>query len=429
MLGMATHRGSASASSKTDSSAPASTKTGSKQVDDVMGDAFKGPGHSDDSAKTPLAALYEEALAKGKVFSLGRAVKLMLQKGTLDGYEAEVNAEMSKRMGRQAQGFWVPYDAPIHFERRNLTVSTSPGAVTAQIPYMLMIDVLRPKLAIARLGGRILNLIGSGPKGDVELSTKSAAATVSWVTEGNPPSASSNLTVQGFRMTPKTASAYSDVTRRMITLGAPGFEEHVVDDIATGIAVAVDGAALAGVYPQPNGLFQLQGIPTVTAGTDSGNGGVPTYATIVAMNEAVGYFNGDSPTTARMGWVCAPQVKSTLLKTDKGGTTTTGRFCWEHEPVAVNGEIVNFEHMLGYPAVATTLAPAASTEGSATTICSLAHGNFDDCWVNLFSGFDCIVNPFLQSTNGVVRISWFQDVDVHFVRKGSFCVCSNIIPS
>ena len=235
------------------------------------------------------------------------------------------------------------------------------------------------------------------------------------------------MTVQGFTMVPYTATAYSDVTRRMLTLGAPGFEDHVIDDIMCGIAVAVDGAALNGTsHDQPLGLFQFASLPSVGAHGDTGNGGAITYSNLVAMNQSVLLANGDSPTTARLGWVCPPQTKATLMLTDKSATVSTGRYCWEAHSKIVDGREVNVEHVLGYPAVATTLAPAALTEGSATNITTLAHGNFDTVWVNLFSGFDCIVNPFLQSANGIVRISGFQDVDVRFTQPTAFCMCYNI---
>jgi hypothetical protein len=140
----ATHRG-----------APASIKTGNGDVDDVIGDFYKGPGHPGDDEnpkpKTPLQELYDQALKTGYVFSIGRAITAIANEKRLNGFEAEIDAEMTKQMGRSARGFWVPWNAPI--ERRNLTTTTGPGSITAQIPYLLLIDVLRPKLAIARLGG------------------------------------------------------------------------------------------------------------------------------------------------------------------------------------------------------------------------------------------------------------------------------------
>jgi HK97 family phage major capsid protein len=425
--------------------APASLKTGNSAVDRLNDDAFVGPGHPGDD--TSLQDLYAEALTKGQYYSVGRAVQRLGREKRLDGFEAEVDAEMAKRMGRKARGFFVPWDAPIPArearsltissgvgavaaqEARGLTTNSGPGSITAQIPYMLLIDVLRPKLVMARLGARVLNILGSGPAGNVQLSTKSAAASVSWVAEGAPAPSQSNMTVQSFNMKPYTATAFSNVTRRMIKLGAPGFEDHVIDDIMTGIAVAVDGAALNGNnLNMPLGLFQFAGLPSIGAHGDTGNGGTITYSNLVAMNQTVGLFNGDSPLTARLGWVTSPQGKATLLLTDKSATVSTGRYCWETHPMLVDGQVVTVDSVLGSPAVATTNAPSALTEGSSTTVTSLAHGNFDDCWINLFSGFDCIVNPFLQSTAGIVQISGFQDVDVRFVRPSSFVVCPNILP-
>ena len=293
---------------------------------------------------------------------------------------------------------------------------------------MMMIDVLRPKLVIARLGGRILNLVGDGlNKGNVQLPTKSAASTISWVTEGNAPASESNATIQGFTMKPYTATAYSDVTRRMLMLGDEGFEQQVINDLMTGISVAADSTALNGSSgSQPMGLFQFGGIPQVSAHGDTGNGGTITYSNLVAMNQIVGLYNGDAPATARLGWVTSPQGKATLSLTDKSASASTARYCWESHLQIVDGVERTVEHVLGYPAVATTLAPSAATEGSSSSITALAHGNFDCCWINFFTGFDVLVNPFLQSTTGVVRISVFQDLDVRYVRPESFVLCTNI---
>jgi HK97 family phage major capsid protein len=402
--------------------APAGIATGSKEVDAVNDQAWSGPGHPED---TPLRDLLMEALTKGYTYSIGRAVQSLAAEQRLGGFEGEVNAEMAVQMGKTARGFWVPWDAPI--ERRSLTTAGGAGSITAQVPYMLLIDVLRPKLAIARLGGRVLNLIGNGPKGDVQLSTKGAASTVSWVGEGSAPASSSNLVSNSFVMKPYTVTAYSDVTRRMLKLGAPGFEDQIIDDISVGLGVGIDQTALNGSTPnQPMGLFQFSGIPSVGAHGDAGNGGTITYSVLVAMNQMVGLYNGDSPMTAKLGWVTSPQGRATLSLTDKSATVSTGRYCWESHAFLVDGEVVTVESVLGYPAVATTNAPSALTEGTSSAVTAIAHGNFDDCWINLFSGFDCMVNPFLQSINGVVRVSGFQDVDVRFVRPSAFCVCSNI---
>jgi HK97 family phage major capsid protein len=409
--------------------APNDVTTGSKVTDDTI-DGMWGPNEDDDDS-SGIKKMYDDAIKSGYFYSVGRAALSAAKHGGFPrGFEGEVGNEMAKRTGRIAQGFWVPWNAPIAAERRSLTVATAAGSVTGVIPYKLMIDVLRPKLAIARLGGHIINLLGDGPKGTVQLPSKSAASTISWVTEGNAPASESNLTVPGFTLTPRTATAYTDLTRRMLKLGGPEFQDHVINDIMTGLSVAIDGAAFngPGVNGQPLGLFQFPGLTSVSAHGDTGNGGTITHANLVAMNEIVGIYNGDSPATARMGWVGSPQCKSTLALTDKSATVSTGRFCWEAHPCIVDGQVVTVEHIMGYPAVATTNAPSNGTEGTSTTITSLVHGNFDDCLVNLFSGFDCVVNPFLQSTTGVIRISGFQDCDVRFLHGGaSFCLCSNIL--
>ena len=367
-------------------------------------------------------------------YSLARAVVRALENdGEPDGLELEVSQELSRRTGRTARGFLVPWDAPAT-ERRNLSTVAGPGSITGIIPQGMLIDSLRPKLACARLGAQVLNLISGDGTGLVQLPVKQLVSTISWVSEGSPPASQSNFTVASQLLTPHTATAFTDVNRRMISLGQPGFEQFVIDDIMTGIAVAVDAAALngTGTNNQPLGLCQiLTGQPSVGAANDSGNGGKPAYVDLVAMERAIGQANGDSPCDCKLGFVTSPAGRSALRRCDLGGSTVTGRYAWKSHPCynPVTGQLEFIETCVGYPAVATTNVPSNLTEGSGTGLTSGIMGNFNDMIINLFSGFDCLVNPYLQSTNGVVRVSGFQDVDVCLRRFGSFATCTGWVTS
>jgi hypothetical protein len=78
------------------------------------------------------------------------------------------------------------------------------------------------------------------------------------------------------------------------------------------------------------------------------------------------------------------------------------------------------DSIMDRPAFTSTSIPATLSEGTGTSLSALIYGNFADLIVNLFTVLDVIVNPFLQSTSGVVRVSAFLDVDINIRHSGSF---------
>lgn len=327
------------------------------------------------------------------------------------GLEGEVSAEIAVRTGRRARGIWIPHDAPTA-GRRNLTLGgTGAGAYQTTVASTWW-DVLRPKLVLNRLGARISDF-GGGVGGNVAIPVKQQASVPTWVTEGQAPPESNESIAQSL-VTPHTVTNYTDCTRRMLSLGAPGFMQFLEDDLIGSVAVAIDAAGLngSGNSNEPLGLFQMPGIPTVVFSADSGNGGAPDYPTLCQMESIIGQACADSPETARLGWVTTPQGRSKLRRTPSLGSTYTGLPCWECR----DGR----ESMLGWPAASTTNAPGGITKESGTALSALLFGNFNDLVVQLFPAVDIIVNPYLQSLNGVVRLTIYQDADIMPLRAISF---------
>jgi HK97 family phage major capsid protein len=346
------------------------------------------------------------------------------------GLELEATDEIAARSGRKPRGFWVPWNA----ELRNLgfgTAAGQSGLATAQttIPQNMLIDALRAKLAVERLGGKILNLtpeVNSG--GGVKIPVKTSAASVSWVDDGAAPASESNFVVAAQTLTPHTCSAYTDVTRRMLSLGQPGFQAKVVEDLLIGLAVGIDQAALngSGTGFTPLGLFQTGGITQLTCAADSGNGGVPSYADLIALEKTIGVAGGDSPADARVGLVTSPAGRSIFRRTAKlsGGTATP---CWEvNTGRNPRGEWESVETCIGYASVATTNVVANIAKGTGSNLTTACLGNFADLVVNLFTGFDVLVNPYMQSLSGIVRVSAFVDVDAIVQHTGSFAILTAI---
>jgi HK97 family phage major capsid protein len=368
-------------------------------------------------------------------YSLVRALAQVAEGKPITGLEAEVSQELERIRGRRAKGLYVPFDAPV--ERRGTlgfgSGSAFSGSASAQvtIPDGMAIDQLRPKLVVERLGGQILNLtpeIHSG--GGVRVPTTQTAATISWTDEGQAP-AQSNAVINSATLTPHTAMAFTDVTRRQLSLGQPGFEGFVIDQLFTGLAVAIDTAAIAGTGTsfQPLGLLsQINSAMVFTCASDTGNGGAPAASDLLALEAQVGLANGDAPADARVGWLTSPAGRRKLRQVSRFATAAVP--VWEsHSDFNQTGQLVTVESCFGFPAVSSTLIPQNVTRGSGTGLTTVVTGNFTELVVNLFTEFDVLVNPYLQSQTGVVRISVFVDVDSVVRRPGAFAELVGVNPA
>jgi HK97 family phage major capsid protein len=333
------------------------------------------------------------------------------------GLEGEVSQELTRRMGRQPQGFWMPLDVPVEPERRADTTLTGSGAAQTVWPTAMFLDVLRAKLVIQALGGRITTLANEG--GQVQLPVQTAATPVTWVAEGAQAGSFTGLTVGSVTFIPHTLLANTGISRFMKDTQAPGFDAWIYEDLAKSIAVNVDAAGINGsglANNQPLGLMQTPGVPTYTLSADTGNGGAPAYNDIVGMEAVVANANGDSRADARLGWLTSPNGRSKMRRVD-AATGNAGRWLWSQDADTV----------LGKPALATTNVPSNATKGSGTSLTSLIYGDFANLLVNLFTAVDIVFNPFTITTSGYYQIYAYQDADVQVARPAGFVVANGMI--
>ncbi len=337
-------------------------------------------------------------------YSLLRAIRSCCEHGQrtpADGLEAEVSQELIRRSpGHQTRGFLIPWDTMIPArERRNLDMTAGAGGV-ATVVLDHAIDALRRKLVCGQAGAIIGNLAEDSP-GQLALPRLSSVSAASWVGDDQGPS-QSNATLDQVLLQAHTCTTYTDLTRRMISSATPDFQDLVlIPDLMRGIGRAVDLAALngPGTAYQPLGLLQNTNIPTILPAADSGNGGAIAFADLAALEQLVANVDGD-PAGASMAMVTSPALRSKLRRTDKGNAGS-GINIW--------GDSAK---LLDYPGFTSTAIPANLTRGTGSALSVLLYGNFADLVIQLFTAIDVIVNPFLQSVSGVVRVSAFQDLDV-----------------
>jgi HK97 family phage major capsid protein len=326
-------------------------------------------------------------------------------------FEFEASQAAQKKEGRDSRGIMVPADVVY----RDLTTSTASGTAKAGnlVPTDLLsasfIDVLRNKMVLNQLGAQFL----TGLSGNVAIPRKTAASSAYWVGENAAPTESTNAPAfDQVTMSPKTLAAYVDYSRRLMLQSSLDIETLVRNDLATSIAVAMDGAAVAGSGSnKPTGVLNTSGIGSVTLGT---NGGAPTWAMVVSLVREVEI---DNALTGAASFLTNGQVKAKLASTSKQTSGVEGNF--------ILGPDMN--NLYGFPIMVSQQVPSNLSKGSGSNLSAMIFGVWSDLLIGQWSGIDLMADPYTGSKEGTVRIVAFHDCDFAVRHPESFAECNEIV--
>lgn len=249
------------------------------------------------------------------------------------------------------------------------------------------IDILRNKTTIMKMG-RVLG----GLVGNVDIPKQNTKGQGYWVGEDDA-APENNVDFGQVSLSPKTAAAYSDVTRKLLKQGTPDAEALLRYDLAASLALTLD---LAGYYGtgaanQPLGIANQTGIHAVGF-----VGNQPTFAELVQMETAIALDNADVDTMAYVANAAFRGYAKTTLKFPGSASAAT---IWEP------GGTVN-----GYGAEITNQISTGD----------VFMGNFADLLIGMWGGLEMQVDPYSNSTKGRIRTIVFQDVDYAVRRVQSF---------
>lgn len=303
-------------------------------------------------------------------------------------FEFEAAAEAAKRDGIDPQGLYIPSDVRRSWMARDLNTSDDSAMVAEDFRGGAFIDVLRNASSVMQAGATIL----SGLKGDVKIPKKTAASTAGWIATEGGAASESEPTFGQVTLAPKTVGAYTDITRLMMMQSSLGIEGLVRNDLATGIALAIDSGALqgSGSSGQPTGIANTSGINAPTAFAAAN----PTFAEVVAMETAVAE---DNALMGNLAYILPAGMYGALKTTAKD--SGSGQF------VVEPGNTIN-----GYRAIVSNQVTAGD----------LYFGNFADLLIGMYGGLDITVDPYTASTTGNVRIVALQTCDVAVRHAVSF---------
>lgn len=336
----------------------------------------------------------------------------------LDGLEAEVNQEMAIKLGKRAEGCWVPREA-FAIGQRNFVAGTGTlGGMLVETSNLggQFIELLRNRAKVMQLGARVINLANP-----VTIPRQNAAGSVNWVGETVAATLSTGNFTQ-ITLTPQGLSAFQQYSKQLLFESDPSVDALLREDIMRIIALEIDRVVLHGNGSgQPTGITGTTGVTTIALGA---NGAAFTVAngrsSMVSLETAIANANAD---VASLAFLTNSRVRGRLRMIDESQATNVARWVWQG-----GGE--DSGRIMDYRAEVSNQVSAIQTQGTATTICSsVFFGNWSEILIAQFNGgaTDLVVDPYTLAANAVVRIIARHWVDVGIRHGASFSVLLGVL--
>jgi HK97 family phage major capsid protein/HK97 family phage prohead protease len=334
-------------------------------------------------------------------FSLSRAIKACSENNWKAApFELDCSRQVAAKLNKpvDTQRFFVPFevlqrDMPQEGRRDLTTASPSGGGYLVDTQNMGFIEILRNRSVAFRMGARRL----SGLTGNVTIPKQSGAGSAYWLATESTQTTESNQSFSQIALTPKTASAYTEISRNLLLQSSPGAEGIVSDDLAQIVSLAVDLAALSGsgVSGQPQGITNTTGIGSVTATSVN-------YAKVLEFQTDVATSN---VTPARGGYVTTPAAAAVLMATSRFANTDTP--LWQGN--VWDGTVV------GFPAMSTNQLSAG-----------MIFGDWSELVIGEWGVLEVEVNPYANFQAGIIGVRAMYSMDVGLRRAFAFSYASSV---
>lgn len=327
-------------------------------------------------------------------FSMARAIRACAEQNWSDaGLEAEASREIAKRLGvvQDKTKFYVPAE----IQKRDLTVGTSnAGGYLVETANQSFIEILRNSAIAYRAG--VTNL--SGLVGNVTVPKQTAAATNYWLSTEATSITESQQTFGQMSLSPKTAGAYTEISRQLLLQSSPSVESLVMTDLGQVVGLAVDAAVLhgSGASGQPTGIINTAGIGSVT-GTSIAYAGIVEFQTDTAAGNAL--FGSSA-------YVTTPAVAGLLKQRVK--FTSTASPIWEG--ALLEGRVD------GYNAFASNQVPSAN----------ILFGDFSKVVLAEWGVLQVEVNPYANFQAGIIGVRAMYSIDVGVRYAAAFSLATSV---
>ena len=372
---------------------------GNQAIQDQLSvDDFRGQLLDQISNDVPLETPNEIGLTPKETqrFSVVKAIRALAnptdRRSQEDAaFEFECSNAAAAAEGKTSQGIMLPSDVLRNWSR-DMNSSDDSTLIAPDYRGGDFIDVLRNASTVMQAGATVLN----GLKGNVTVPKKTAASSAGWIATEGAAASESEMTTGSVTMAPKVVGAFTDATRLLLGQSSLSIENLIRDDLAKGIAQAIDVGGLmgSGSSGQPTGIRNTSGINTSTFAAAN-----PTWAEIVGLESDIA---ADNALLGNLRYICTPSEYGTMKVTSKD--SGSGQFL-----VSPDGRVNGYD----------VIRSQAVTSGD------FYFGNFADLLIGFFSGLDLTVDPYSLSTTGSVRIVALQNMDIAVRHPESFILAND----
>lgn len=246
----------------------------------------------------------------------------------------------------------------------------------------------------------------TGLRDNITIPRQTAAATAEWLQDETDSAAETQPTFTQLPMTPKTVSAYTEMSRLLLMQSSLDVEGLVNADLAAVVALAADVAVLSGNggTGQPLGLDNVTGVGTVS-GASLGLAGVLESQTDVATANVM---------PVRGGYVTTPTVAALMIA--EVAFANTASPLWG-DPNGGDGPGNIWEgRMLGFPALSTNQVGAGL----------MYFGDWTKAVVAEWGILEIQTNPYANFPQGVIGVRAMYSLDVGIRLPAAFSITSSI---
>ena len=341
-------------------------------------------------------------------------------------YRDEVEARPGG-MGISTGGFVVPWEFPIgsiamsrkeaktqyrklvnqygrDFQRdMQATVFGQGGAVVPTFWLLPVIELLRNKIVLSKVGMRTL----SGLTGNVILPRLEAPSTGYSLSEIQAIT-NSQQTLGQLTATPHRVGVRVPYSKQLVFQSSPDIENLIRDDMMKVLALKWDylGINGQGANSEPNGLFNQNGIGTVTFG------GAPTYIKIILFETIIRQLN----VMDKLAYVSTSSAKGDMkgiAEALTGATTIGGSQNAIWKGIGQDGE--EDGRVNGWPAIDSQQIP-----NNQMLVAAFEH--FVHC---LWAGLDIVVDYYTQAANAEVVVNMNTWGDFLLRHPQAVCVSTD----
>lgn len=346
-------------------------------------------------------------------YSLGRMIQAQVTGDWRSaGFEREVNEEIARRVGKSADGVYVPDFA--WQQRGPLSTAATAGSgsevvfddfVDTEHRGDMFIEALRARQVLGTLGVTYM----SGLTSRVSMPKLATGANADFVTElaDVTDGAGTDASVD---LIPSTMGSFVELSRLLVLESVPSIEQIIRNDLLASAADRIEYYAIngSGSSGQPTGILNLSGINNldISAGTDVD---ALTWADIVALVKLVEEDNGIT-NDAATGFLSSPAVKSKLASTAR--VSGTDSVFLLNDP---------WNSLYGYNAQFTSNVPTNLDPGDGGNDASaLIFGDFSNFMIGSHGAPSILVDPYSNSKAGTIRMVLHADVSMASRHDVSF---------